>query len=145
LTNRATNDSPQSPVQREGLNDLALTPDGEYLIASVLNRSSAGNGRLLRIDLRTGSLQNIELLGSAEAIAGFSGSQGMNFYNDELIMINAFPATGAIYSAAFSNSYTEAALDLRFNFTSDFNVPTSWTIVGDRFWVVNSQFDRVIF
>jgi hypothetical protein len=48
-----SNDLLKHPAQPFGLNGLALTPDGPYLIASLMDRLDAGDGRLVRLDLKT--------------------------------------------------------------------------------------------
>ena len=59
LLNNPAEDQPFS------LNGLALTPDGAYLIASVMDRIDQGDGRLVRIDVDTKKVMEVELAGDA--------------------------------------------------------------------------------
>ena len=69
-------DNPNRPF---GLNGLSLTPKGNYLIASVMDRISPGGGRLVRIGLDDLSVTNVVLSGSGKTVATFGGSDGMFF------------------------------------------------------------------
>ena len=143
-----TDDLLKNPVQPFGLNGLSLSPDGTYLIASVMDRLDAGDGRLVRITLSTREVVDIELQNSinetSDAVAGFAGSDGMFFYEDGLYMVNVYSSSGAIYRATFSDDYSVATLTILDAFQDVYNRPTSSALVGNTFWTVQSQLDHII-
>lgn len=143
-----SNDLLKNPVQPFGLNGLSVSPDGKYLIASVMDRLDAGDGRLVRVTLNTKEVFDIELQNSSndtsDAVAGFAGSDGMFFYEGTLYMVNVFSSAGAIYQATFSDDYSVAALTILDAFHEVYNHPTASRLVGNTFWTVQSQNDHII-
>lgn len=139
------NPNPDRPF---GLNGLALTPDGQYLIASVMDRIVPGGGRLVRVDVATKEVTDIELTGNTDVLGGFGGSDGMFFEEEDglLLMVNVTPpgAIPAIITADFNSDYTSAELVGRSTFDAVYNRPTASVIRGDRLWTVNSQLDHII-
>ncbi|MEM9489882.1 MAG: hypothetical protein AAGC55_12105 [Myxococcota bacterium] len=132
------NPDPERPF---GLNGIALSPDGAYLIASVMDRIDPGDGRLVRIDLATQQVSDIALSG---ATAVFGGSDGMLFTEDgELLMVNVTPPA-ALVTAQFSADFSSALLVARDRFDAILNRPTAPAIRGERVFVVNSQLDHLI-
>jgi len=136
----------QNPVRPFGLNGLALTPDGEYLIASVMDRLDAGNGTLVRIDVSSRSVDLVTLSsGSSEVVASFAGSDGMFFGEGGLLyMVNVFSPAGAIFTAEFSADYSSASLTVRDAFQAVYDRPTASAMLDGRLWTVNSQLDHII-
>ena len=132
------NPDPDRPF---GLNGLTLTPDECYLIASVMDRIDQGDGRLVRIDLQTKSVQDVTLMG--EPVPIFGGSDGMFFNDGLLFMVNVTPPA-AIITAQFSSDYTSAELVARNTFEEVYNRPTASMIREGRLWTVNSQLDHII-
>lgn len=132
-----------SPDQPFGLNGLTITPDNKYLIASVMNRTVKGGGRLVRIDLSNKEVRDIHLNDDA-AKSAFSGSDGMFFHNGQLLMVNVFSASGAIFSAKFNKDYTAAALTVHDKFQSVYDRPTASAIRNGRLYTVNSQLNHII-
>jgi sugar lactone lactonase YvrE len=136
-------DNPR-PNQPFSLNGLAFTPDGRYLIASVMDRIDPGGGRLVRIDVQTRLVTGIELTGSPRAIATFGGSDGMLFEaGGLLLMVNVTPPT-FIMTAKFSNDYRTAELVSRPTYDRVYNRATASAIRQGRLWTVNSQLDHII-
>ena len=133
-----TNPNPDRPF---GLNGLTLTPDERYLIASVMDRIDQGDGRLVRIDLQTKSVQDVTLMG--EPVPIFGGSDGMFFNDGLLFMVNVTPPA-AIITAQFSSSYTATELVARDTFEEVYDRPTASTVREGRLWTVNSQLDHII-
>ena len=143
-----SNDLLKNPVQPFGLNGLDVSPDGKYLIASVMDRLDAGDGRLVRISLdTTKEVLDIELFNgnneTSDAVAGFAGSDGMFFYEGNLYMVNVFSSAGAIYQAKFSDDYSTAFLTVLDDFQDVYNRPTSSALVGHTIWTVQSQLDHI--
>ena len=136
---RLTNPNPERPL---GLNGFAFTPDGRYLIASVMDRITQGGGRLLRLDPASGELDPIEIDGDIDS---FGGPDGMFFepQNDRLVMVNATPPS-SIVSASFNGDFTRATLTDHAYADSVANRPSSSALSGERLWIVNSQLDHVI-
>ena len=129
------------PERAFGLNGLALTPGGDYLIASVMDRIDQGGGRLVRVDLETKEVTDVEL--SGDAVETFGGSDGMFFYGDSLLMVNVTPPASVV-SAAFAEDYSSAELTSHNAFEEVYNRPTSSTVLDGRLWTVNSQLDHII-
>lgn len=141
----ATNDllKNPSPDQPFGLNGLTITPDKKYLIASVMNRTIKGGGTLVRVNLATKAVTPIKLKDD-EATKSFSGSDGMFFYNGQLMMVNVFSSAGAIFSAKFNKNYSEATLTIRNKFQSVYDRPTASAIRDGKLYTVNSQLNHII-
>jgi hypothetical protein len=142
-----TNDSLKNPVQPFGLNGLTISPDGQYLIASVMDRLDAGDGRLVRITLSSRAVLDIELQSSGEtptAFANFAGSDGMRFIDGSLYMVNVYSPAGAIYKAEFSDDYSVATLTILEAYQSVYNRPTASALVKNTYWTVQSQLDHII-
>jgi hypothetical protein len=132
-----------SPDQPFGLNGLTITPDNKYLLASVMNRTIKGGGRLVRVSIATKEVTPVKLKDD-EATASFSGSDGMFFYKGQLLMVNVFSSAGAIISAKFNNDYSEAALTIRNKFQSVYDRPTASAIRNGKLYTVNSQLNHII-
>jgi sugar lactone lactonase YvrE len=133
-----TNPNPERPL---GLNGLALTPDGSFLIASVMDRMSQGGGRMVRVNLANRSVDEITLSGD---IATFGGSDGMFFEpHGELLMVNVTPPS-ALVSATFSDDYARAEISNRTIADDIADRPSSIAMRGETLWIVNSQLDHVI-
>lgn len=131
------------PNRQFGLNGLALTPDGNYLIASVMDRISPGGGRLVRVSLHDPVVSDITLNGLLKTINTFGGSDGMFFEQGQLFMVNVTPPT-SIMTARFNQDFTEAELVARDTFEPVYNRPTASAIRDGRLWTVNSQLDHII-
>lgn len=125
------------------LNGLALTPDRNTLIASVMDRIDQGDGRLVRIDIASKAVSDVDLTGSEGVIASFGGSDGMFFTGGNLFMVNVTPPA-AIITAQFNDDYSSAELVARNTFESVYNRPTSSALRDGRLWTVNSQLDHII-
>ncbi len=134
------NPDPERPF---GLNGLAITADGNYLIASVMDRINQGDGRLVRIDLDTAEVTDVELTGDDDVIASFGGSDGMFFEDGLLFMVNVTPPS-AIITAEFNDDYSSAELVARDAFEDVYDRPTASEIFDGRLWTVNSQLDHII-
>ncbi|MBF04659.1 MAG: hypothetical protein CMP76_15360 [Flavobacterium sp.] len=134
------NDTPNQPF---GLNGLTITPNNKYLIASVMDRLDAGDGRLVRINLVTKEVTPIVLEGD-EAIQAFAGSDGMFFEKNQLFMVNVFSSSGAIVTATFNKDYSIANLVLRNTLNFIYDRPTASTIRNGRLYTVNSQLNHII-
>lgn len=132
-----------APDQPFDLNGLAITPDNNYLIASVMDRLDAGDGRLVRISLTDSSVSGVQLSGTS-AVSAFAGSDGMIFNDNQLIMVNVFSEAGAIITADFSADFGTAALTIRDRFQDSYNRPTASAVRNGRLWTVNSQLDHII-
>lgn len=132
-----------SPDQPFGLNGLTITPDKKYLIASVMNRTIKGGGTLVRINLSNKEIVQVKLRDD-EATKAFSGSDGMFFYNDQLMMVNVYSASGAIFSAKFNKDYSAATLTIRDKFQSVYDRPTASAIRDGKLYTVNSQLNHII-
>lgn len=132
-----------SPDQPFGLNGLTITPDQKYLIASVMNRTVRGGGTLVRVNLKTKEVNQIGLK-SDFATASFSGSDGMFFHNGELIMVNVYSKSGAIFSAKFNRNFSRASLSIRDKFQSLYDRPTASAVRDGKLYTVNSQLNRII-
>lgn len=132
-----------SPDQPFGLNGLTITPDGKYLIASVMNRTIKGGGTLVRINLNTKEVKPV-LLKGGDAVAAFSGSDGMFFDKDQLFMVNVYSQSGAIFTAAFNKDYSEGTLKIRNKFQSAYDRPTASAIRNGKLFTVNSQLNHII-
>ena len=132
-----------SPDQPFGLNGLTITPDNKYLIASVMNRTIKGGGTLVRIKIATKEVTSIKLKDD-EATKSFSGSDGMFFYNGQLMMVNVFSSAGAIFSAKFNKDFSEASLTIRNKFQSVYDRPTASAIRDGKLYTVNSQLNHII-
>lgn len=134
------NPSPDRPF---GLNGLTISPDNKYLIASVMNRTVKGGGTLVRVDLANKEVSPIKLKAN-EAKEGFSGSDGMFFYKEQLLMVNVYSSAGAIFTADFNKDYSEATLKIRDPFQSLYDRPTASTIRNGKLYTVNSQLNHII-
>ena len=132
-----------APDQPFDLNGLAISPDGKYLIASVMDRLDAGDGKLVRINLSDKHVKTISLKGE-EAVKAFAGSDGMFFYKNRLFMVNVFSKAGAIVTAKFNKDYSEATLSLHLEFNSVYDRPTASAISNGRLYTVNSQLNHII-
>jgi sugar lactone lactonase YvrE len=132
-----------APDQPFDLNGLSITPDGKYLIASVMDRLDAGDGKLVRIDLYSKAVSDVKLTGD-KAVAAFAGSDGMFFHNNQLFMVNVFSKAGAIITADFNADYSTANLIIRDKFQSVYDRPTASTVREGRLWTVNSQLNHII-
>lgn len=126
-----------------GLNGLTTTPDKKFLIASVMNRTIKGGGTLVKINLATKEVTPIKLKND-EAIKAFSGSDGMFFNNGQLLMVNVYSQSGAIFTAKFNKDYSEAALTIHDKFQSAYDRPTASAIRNGRLYTVNSQLNHII-
>ena len=124
-----------------GLNGLTLSPEGDVLVASVMDRITPGGGRLVRIDVANRAAEAISLSGDLDV---FGGGDGILFDDDgRLLMVNVTPPA-AIVSAVFSPDYRTADLFAHTRYDADFDRPTAPAIRGDRLWVVDSQLDHII-
>ena len=132
-----------SPDQPFGLNGLTITPDNKYLIASVMNRTIKGGGTLVRINLANKEVTSIKLKDD-NATKSFSGSDGMFFYNGQLLMVNVYSQAGAIFSAKFNKDYSQATLTIHDKFQSVYDRPTASAIRNGRLYTVNSQLNHII-
>ncbi len=132
-----------SPDQPFGLNGLTITPDNKYLIASVMNRTIKGGGTLVRINLANKEVKAIQLKDD-NATKSFSGSDGMFFYNGQLLMVNVYSQSGAIFSAKFNKDYSAATLTIHDKFQSVYDRPTASAIRNGRLYTVNSQLNHII-
>lgn len=132
-----------APDQPFDLNGLTITPDKEYLIASVMDRLDAGDGRLVRIKLATKEVSPIELKG-AKAVMAFAGSDGMFFHRSQLLMVNVFSKACTIITANFNADYSIANLKIRDKFQSVYDRPTASAIRNGRLYTVNSQLNHII-
>jgi sugar lactone lactonase YvrE len=132
-----------APDQPFDLNGLSITPDGNYLIASVMDRLDAGDGKLVKIDLRSKAVSDVNLSGE-KAVTAFAGSDGMFFHDNELFMVNVYSAAGAIITADFNSDYSSANLTIRDKFQSEYDRPTASTVRDGRLWTVNSQLNHII-
>lgn len=132
-----------APDQPFDLNGLAITPDHRYLIASVMDRLDAGDGKLVRIDLKTKQVSAIALKGT-DAVKAFAGSDGMFFYNKTLYMVNVYSKAGAIVTATFSADYSVATLSLHLTHNAIYDRPTASAILNGRLYTVNSQLNHII-
>jgi hypothetical protein len=132
-----------APDQPFDLNGLTITPDKKYLIASVMDRLDAGDGRLVRINVATKEVSPVTLSGN-QAVSAFAGSDGMFFENGLLYMVNVYSAAGAIITAQFNADYSQAELKIRNAYQSSYNRPTASTIRNGRLYTVNSQLNHII-
>lgn len=132
-----------APDQPFDLNGLTITSDKKYLIASVMDRLDAGDGKLVRIHLATKAVTPIALKGNA-AVKAFAGSDGMFFYKGELFIVNVFSKAGAIITATFNKDYSVATLQIRDKFQSVYDRPTASAINNKRLYTVNSQLNHII-
>jgi hypothetical protein len=131
------------PNQPFDLNGLTITPDKKYLIASVMDRLDAGDGKLVRINLQTKEVSPIVLAGG-QAVKAFAGSDGMFFHKNQLFMVNVFSKAGAIITAKFNKDYSTATLKIRDKFNDIYDRPTASAIRGGRLYTVNSQLNHII-
>lgn len=132
-----------APDQPFDLNGLAITPDNDYLIASVMDRLDAGGGRLVRINLSTKEVKTITLEGG-QAVEAFAGSDGMFFHGDTLYMVNVYAKAGAIITAGFTKDYSVATLHLHLENNTIYDRPTASALVNGRLYTVNSQLNHII-
>jgi hypothetical protein len=141
----ATSDLLKNPAadQPFGQNGLTITPDKKYLLVSVMNRTIKGGGTLVRVDLATKEVKSVKLKDD-EATKAFSGSDGMFFYKDQLMMVNVYSQSGAIFSAKFNADYSEASLTIRNKFQSVYDRPTASAIRNGKLYTVNSQLNHII-
>ncbi|MEO0600504.1 MAG: hypothetical protein AAF211_03655 [Myxococcota bacterium] len=123
-----------------GLNGLALTPDGDGLVTSVMDRITQGGGRLVHIALDGLAVTDVALSGD---LATFGGSDGMFFDGDQLVMVNVTPPAGLV-TAEFDAEFAAAVLTNRPGADDVLNRPTSSALRGRRLFVVNSQLDHLI-
>ncbi len=129
------------PVRPFGLNGIALTENGQYLIASVMDRIDQGDGRLVRIEIDTRQVSDVVLSGALDI---FGGSDGMLFDDrDSLVMVNVTPPA-SIVTAEFNDDFSAAQLLARDAFEEVFDRPTAPAIRQDWLFVVNSQLDHII-
>ncbi|KAL7571438.1 hypothetical protein ACA910_019195 [Epithemia clementina (nom. ined.)] len=151
-----------NPEQPFGLNGLALTPNEKYLVASVMDRLDAGDGRLVRISLDGDDdrqVSNVVLRNkytSSMAVENFAGSDGMIFLKNQhqrgggsrrLVMVHVYSPAGAIITADFTPDYAQATLVVRDSmpaFEGVYNRPTASDVLGDKWWTINSQLDHII-
>ncbi len=138
-----TNDLLKNSEQPFGLNGLTITPDKKFLIASVMNRTIKGDGKLVKIDLSNKKVTPIELK-NREAVNSFSGSDGMFFHKGQLIMVNVYSSSGAIFTADFNKDYSEATLQIKDKYQSVYDRPTASTIRNGKLYTVNSQLNHII-
>ncbi len=140
-----TNELLKNPAadQPFGLNGLTITPDNKYLIASVMNRTIKGGGRLVRVNLTTKEVNNIELKDD-EATKAFSGSDGMFFNKGQLFMVNVYSASGALFTSTFNKDYNKATLTIRNKFQTAYDRPTASAIRNGKLYTVNSQLNHII-
>lgn len=132
------NPDPDRPF---GLNGLALSPAGDHLVVSVMDRIVQGGGRLVDIDLGSLAVTDVELGGAVDI---FGGSDGMFFEpGGDLLMVNVTPPA-AIVTASFDADFSRATLSERGAYDDVYDRPTSTAIRGDRLVVVNSQLDHII-
>lgn len=131
------------PNQPFDLNGLTITPDKKYLIASVMDRLDAGDGRLVRVNLATKEVSPVMLRGE-KAVKAFAGSDGMFFHNGKLLMVNVYSKAGAIITADFNKDYSVADLIVRNKFDSVYDRPTATAIRNGRLYTVNSQLNHII-
>lgn len=131
------------PNRAFGLNGLNITADGNYLIASVMDRLDQGDGRLVSINISSKTVTDVNFTGQSNAIQAFAGSDGMFFNENLLYMVNVVPPA-SIITAQFNADYTSAELVQRGEFESSYNRPTASAIKDGRLWTVNSQLDHVI-
>jgi sugar lactone lactonase YvrE len=132
-----------SPDQPFGLNGLTITPDNKYLIASVMNRTIKGGGTLVRVNLSSKAVTTVKLKDD-EATKAFSGSDGMFFHKGQLLMVNVYSQSGAIFTAKFNADYSEAGLTIRNKFQSVYDRPTASAIRNGKLYTVNSQLNHII-
>jgi sugar lactone lactonase YvrE len=132
-----------APDQPFDLNGLAISPDNKHLIASVMDRLDAGDGRLVSINIATKAVAAVSLKGDV-AVKAFAGSDGMFFNKGQLYMVNVFSKAGAIITAKFNNDYSTATLTIRDKFQSVYNRPTASAISNGRLYTVNSQMNHII-
>jgi hypothetical protein len=132
-----------APDQPFDLNGLIITPDQKYLIASVMDRLDAGDGKLVRIDIKTKAVSDVKLTG-ADAVKAFAGSDGMFFHGGQLFMVNVYSKAGAIITAKFNASYSEAVLTIRDKFNNVYDRPTASAIRSNKLFTVNSQLNHII-
>lgn len=132
-----------APDQPFDLNGLTITPDGKYLIASVMDRLDAGDGKLVRINIKTKEVTSINLEGK-EAVAAFAGSDGMFFHGGQLFMVNVFSKAGAIITAKFNEDYSTASLTIRNQYNDVYDRPTASAIRNGKLFTVNSQLNHII-
>jgi len=138
-----TNNLLKNREQPFGLNGLTITPDKKFLIASVMNRTIKGGGRLVKIDLADKKVTTIELKND-KAVDSFSGSDGMFFHNGQLIMVNVYSSSGAIFTADFNKDFSEATLQIKDKYQSVYDRPTASTIRNGKLYMVNSQLNHII-
>ncbi|MEO1054603.1 MAG: hypothetical protein AAFX87_28485, partial [Bacteroidota bacterium] len=136
-----SNPDPNRPF---GQNGLAITADGDYLIASIMDRIDQGDGRLVRIDISSRSVSEVTLTGDATTIAQFGGSDGMFFEPTGLLMMVNVTPPSSIVTAEFNADFSSASLVSRTTFELVYNRPTASAILNGRLWTVNSQLDHVI-
>lgn len=132
-----------SADQPFGLNGLTITPGEQFLIASVMNRTIKGGGTLVRVNLKTKEVKQVEL-DNDSATAAFSGSDGMFFHNGELLMVNVYSKSGAIFTAKFNQDFSKARLTIRDKFQPLYDRPTASAIRDGKLFTVNSQLNRII-
>jgi sugar lactone lactonase YvrE len=134
-----------APDQPFDLNGLAITNNEKYLIASVMDRLDAGDGRLVRIEIDTKEVSPVTLLGTEDAVAAFAGSDGMFFYTDDLLfMVNVFSSAGAIFTAKFNKDYSASMLVIRDAYQDYYVRPTASATRKEMLWTVQSQLDHII-
>lgn len=131
------------PNQPFDLNGLTITPDKKYLIASVMDRLDAGDGRLVRVNLATKEVSPITLKGD-KAVKAFAGSDGMFFHKGKLLMVNVYSKAGVIITADFNKDYSVADLVIRDKFNSVYDRPTASAVRNGRLYTVNSQLNHII-
>lgn len=131
------------PNQPFDLNGLTITPDKNYLIASVMDRLDAGDGRLVRVNLSSKEVSPITLKGD-KAVKAFAGSDGMFFHKGKLLMVNVYSQAGAIITADFNKDYSVADLVIRDKFNAVYDRPTASAVRNGRLYTVNSQLNHII-
>lgn len=129
------------PERALGMNGLAISPDGNYLIASIMDRMSQGGGRLVRVDVVDRTVQDVALAGD---LAEFGGSDGMFFLPDgRLLMVNVTPPS-ALATASFSSDFSEANVASLAAADQVVDRPSSIALRDGKLWIVNSQLDHVL-
>jgi DNA-binding beta-propeller fold protein YncE len=133
-----------APDQPFDLNGLAITPDKKYLVASVMDRLDAGDGKLVRINIGTREVSRIQIKGSETAVKAFAGSDGMFFHGGQLFMVNVYAKAGAIMTATFNGDFSEATLRVRNAFNDVYDRPTASAVRNGKLFTVNSQLNHII-
>jgi sugar lactone lactonase YvrE len=134
------NPDPDQPLDQNG---IAITPDHNYIIVSVMHRFMGGKGRLVRINIASKEVTNVSL-NDGEAVKAFAGADGMFFYNKQLLMVNVFPKAAVIMTATFNQDYSVATLAIKNKSQSIYDRPTSSAIRNGKLYTVNSQLNHIV-